>query len=148
MSFCISSYRDDIGLTVDLVGLVVEVSPAAVRFVTVTMATLETPSRDNIAAMLPTEQGIQLKTKMKNVHFTDVLVSVISTVEQQPQHGVVPEAVLQSSGEHCVSDHPEVTIHLRSIGQQQPHQLVPEQNEPKGSCNTSLFSCNTEATRT
>lgn len=45
----IRSYRDDVRLTVNLVGLAMEVSPSTIHFFTVTMATLETPTRDSVA---------------------------------------------------------------------------------------------------
>lgn len=40
------SYCDNIRATVYQVGLVVEVDPRTIQFLTVTMATLETPSRE------------------------------------------------------------------------------------------------------
>lgn len=55
----------------------------------------------------------------------DILLSMISAVEQQSLHDTVPQAVLQCCGEQRVADHIEVTIHLCSVGQQQLHQVVP-----------------------
>lgn len=55
----------------------------------------------------------------------DVLVSSVSTVEQQSHHDVVAQAVLQRRGEQRVADHSEVTVHVCAVGQQQPHEVVP-----------------------
>lgn len=52
-------------------------------------------------------------------------MSLIAAVEQQSQHVVVSEAVVEGSGERSVVDHSEITVHLGSVGQQQLHQLIP-----------------------
>lgn len=62
----------------------------------------------------------------------DILASLISIIEQQPQHDRVPQAVLQGSGEQRVVYHLEVTIHLCPIGQQQLHKITPGKRTERG----------------
>lgn len=68
-----------------------------------------------------------------------VLVSVISVVEQQSQHGGVSDAILQGSGEHGVANHSKITVYLSPARQQQLHQLIPGQRDLR------LFRCNPSA---
>lgn len=54
-----------------------------------------------------------------------VLVSLVSSVEQQPHHGGVAQAVLQRRREQRVADHPEEAVHVGAVGKKQLHQVVP-----------------------
>lgn len=45
VSACSVSYWDDFRLTVNLIGLVMQLSPGTIQFFTVTMTALETPVR-------------------------------------------------------------------------------------------------------
>lgn len=50
-------------------------------------------------------------------------LSVIAVVRQQTHHHLVLQAVLQSNGNHHVTDHCEVTIDVCLSGQKQLHNL-------------------------
>lgn len=53
---CIGSYCDGARLSINLIGLVMEVSPGTINFFTVTMATLETPATDSVAGVKFTDE--------------------------------------------------------------------------------------------
>lgn len=54
VSDCVGSYGDNMRLTVNTIGLIMEVSPGVIDFLTVTVATLETPVRHRLDVQMPT----------------------------------------------------------------------------------------------
>lgn len=118
----VGTYRDDVWLTVNLVHSITEVHPPAVHSSIITMETQE-------ASMMHNYLNI-FQEKCHGMGSKGVLVSLVSTVEQQSHHGVVAQAVLQRRGEERVADHAEATVHVCAVGQQQLHEVVPaERNE-------------------
>lgn len=53
----------------------------------------------------------------------ETFICVIAVVEQQTHHHLVPQAVLQSRGKHCVTHHGKVTNDVCLSGQKQLHNL-------------------------